>query len=416
MNYLFSFLTALLIFANTAFSQPQVDKAAELLKANRIIEAKTTIDQFLKAPANQKNAKAWYTKSKVYVAIAADASMLKQYPSSRMEAFKAMKAYTETDDKMLIALQIDGYRPINEIYTGYYQSAANSFNTKDYVNAYENFVHAISVSSFMTKKGWINLALDTNAVLYAAVSAEKLNRPDQATKYYSQLIDARVKGEGFVEIYKWVANYYFENKNIAAANKYLGIGRESFPADLFWNSLELDISREGGNKDVLFAQYEKTIAADPSNHLYRYNYAVELYQVGYNVDPSKRPANSEQLLQKAATQISKVLQLRADYVRGQLLAGQMAYNAGVDFLTRSKSASVTTDASNLKAKAIAKFDEATPYLLAVGHLLEPKTNLSTDDKADLKEAYDLLITISDQKGDKEKVSQFEAKFKAVDKL
>jgi hypothetical protein len=194
MKQCLSFLFVLFLATSTVFAQ-NVDKVTELLKANRLAEAKTAIDDFLKDPANQENAKAWYVKSKIYNALSADGTLSRQYPSARMEAFNAMKKYTEMDDKMLIDLQIDAYAPINDIYTGFYQSGANSFNAKNFDNAYENFVNAITVSSFMTKKGWINLKLDTNAVLYAGVSAEKLNHPDNAVKYYGQLAEARVKAK-----------------------------------------------------------------------------------------------------------------------------------------------------------------------------------------------------------------------------
>ena len=139
-----------------------------------------------------KNGDAWYIKTKVYNAIAADAALSKQYPAARTEAFNALKKYTETDTRLLISLQIDGYKPVNEIYTGWYQDAANNFNLKQYERAYESFNSAITVSSFMTQKGWINLKLDTNSVLYAGVAAEKLNRYDDAVKYYGQLVTAMV--------------------------------------------------------------------------------------------------------------------------------------------------------------------------------------------------------------------------------
>jgi tetratricopeptide (TPR) repeat protein len=208
-----------------------------------------------------------------------------------------------------------------------------------------------------------------------------------------------------------VANHYYDKKDDAQAKKYLAIGREMFPEDPFWNSLELDMTRDGGNKDVLFAQYEKTIAAEPNNHLYRYNYAVELYQAGYNVETVKRPANSEELIQKAAAQLSRAIAINPDYARAQLFAGQIQYNTGVDFLTKAKT--TQGDASILKSNALKKFEEAIPYFLAVERLLGKQTQLSAGDKADLKEALDLLITIYDQKGDKEKVKEYEAKFNAI---
>lgn len=320
-----------------------------------------------------------------------------------MDAFYALKKYTEIDDKMLIALQIDGYKPINDIYTGCYQEAANNFNAKNYQRSFTGFVNAIMVSKFMTEKKWINLPLDTNSVLYAGVSAEKLNKPDDAAIYYSKLVEGRVKGEGYVEIYKWVANFYFEKKNYAEAGRMTAIGKEVYPADPFWPSIELDMTRQSGNKEQLFAKYEEVIAADPSNYLYRYNYAVELYQTGYAVDAPKRPANSEALIKKAQESLKQALQVNPGYARAQLFAGQIVYNRGVDKLKVNKD------------EALKNFDEAIPYFLQVEKALGSSGKLKAEDKNDLKESLDLLITIYQQKGMNDKVKEYGVKFNDAEK-
>jgi len=415
-----SLLIVLAIFGTTTLFAQKLDKAKDLLKAGKLAEAKTEIDNFLADEKNAKNGEAWYTKAKIYNQISTYGPLKSQYPDARMTAFQALKKYTEVDDKMLISLQIDGYKPINEIYTSYYQDAANSFNSKDYENAFKGFKNAIDVSTFMTQKGWINLKLDTNSVLYAGVAAERLNKPDDAVTYYAMLADNKVKGDGFVEIYKWVANQYFEKKDFDKAKKYVALGREVYPEDPFWASLDLDMTRESGNKKDLFTKYEQVIAANPTNHLYRYNYAVEVYQEGYNVEVAKRPSNSQELIDKAFANIREAIRIKPDYSRAQLFAGQIAYNQGVDYLNQSKALTSTKpdDAkkkADLKAEAIKKFDEATPYFLEVEKLLSSQGKLKQEDKSDLKEAFDLLITIYDQKGLKDKVKEYEVKFNDVDR-
>jgi tetratricopeptide (TPR) repeat protein len=128
-----------------------------------------------------------------------------------------------------------------------------------------------------------------------------------------------VKGEGFVEIYKWVANHFYEKKNYAEASRMLTIGKEVYPSDPFWSSLELDMTRESGSKEQLFAKYEQVIAAEPSNYLYRYNYAVELYQSGYAVDASKRPANSEELIKKAQESVKQAVRIKTRLCAGSTI-------------------------------------------------------------------------------------------------
>lgn len=387
----------LILFSSFINSQT-VSTAKDLLKANKLLEAKNEIDKVMGSPANQKNPEAFYTKAKIYNAIVADLQLAKQYPTARMDAFNALKRYTETDDKMLLTLQIDGYKPINDIYTGFYTEGATAFNNKNYETAFTNFANAISVSKFMTEKGWINLPLDTNSVLYAAVSAEKLGRYDDAANYYGQLVKGKVTSEGYVEIYKWTANHYFEKKNYSEATNFVNIGKQVYPADPFWPSIEIDLVRVNGSRDQLYSKYEEVIAKDPTNHLYQYNYAVELYQYAYNTDQTKRPANSDELIKKVQQNLALAIRIKPDYAKAQLFAGQVAYNKGIDALKTTK------------PKALEFFDEATPYLLQVEKLSAGKMDLPTGEKDDLKEAYDLLTIIYEQKNMTEKAAEYKNKF------
>src|SRR5690242_436825 len=65
------FLSTLLAFLVTGLFAQKLDKAKDLLKANKLDEAKTEIDGVLANEKNQKDADAWYTKAKIYNAIAA---------------------------------------------------------------------------------------------------------------------------------------------------------------------------------------------------------------------------------------------------------------------------------------------------------------------------------------------------------
>lgn len=378
------------------------------------MDAKKEIDAVLSLEKYQQNPDAFYAKAKIYNAIALHPALSGQIAGARMTAFQALKKYTEIDNKMLLALQADGYKPINEIYRGFYQTAANRFNSKQYKEALEEFTNAITVSTFMTQKGWINLPLDTNSVLFAGVAAEKLDRLNDAANFYGILIDNRIKGEGFVEIYKWVANYYYINKNSAKATHYVLLGKEVYPVDPFWASLELDIVREKGNKEELFALYEKIIGAEPANYLYRYNYAVELYQHGYKSDPSDRPVDSDVFIRTAETQLVEVIRLLPSFSKAQLFEGQIIYNTGIDLLKKSRHTIAGDEKNNLEGNAAQKFSDAIPYFLAVEQLLGSVAKPDPGDQATLREAYHLLIVVYNQISQTDKSQEYEAKSIALD--
>src|SRR5579871_5783125 len=107
------FLTGFLAMVAMGLFAQSVDKAKDLLKAGKITDAKSQIDNALTNPKNQKNAEAWYTQLKVYNAIAANDQLRAQFPDARDTAFIALKKYVDLDekDKKLLLLQLDGYKP-----------------------------------------------------------------------------------------------------------------------------------------------------------------------------------------------------------------------------------------------------------------------------------------------------------------
>jgi hypothetical protein len=189
----------------------------------------------------------------------------------------------------------------------------------------------------------------------------------------------------------------------------------------------LDYIRDQGNKDSLFAYYEVVTAHYPKNHLFFFNYGLELYQYASDTTASKRPANSEDLIATAQKNLLKCLELQPDYPQAALVMGQISYNAGVDLQNQAKAikTKATDDPkkkaddgkkrADLRLAVGKKFDEAIPYFEKVDADLGGKGKLKMEEKRNLKDAYDLLITIYEQKKQQDKVDAFTAKYNDVDK-
>jgi hypothetical protein len=421
-------LTTMLVSAILAASAQGLDKIKDNLKAKKIGEAKTQIDQFMANEKNAKNPEGWYTKAKVYSEVAQDPTLAAATPDARWTAFESLKQYVALDDKgQLVFLQLDNYKPIMDIYQGYFKAGADDYNKNNFDPAFTNFKNCLAVSEYMSSKKWSNIVLDTTVVLYAGISAEKSNKRDEAAVYYSKLADAKVSGEGMVEIYKWLVDHYYnQKKDPATAAKYLAIGKEVYPKDPFWAAYELDMARDKGDKGELFTKYEAVLASDPSNAAVRYNYAVELYQEGYKPDITSRPANSTELIGKAEENLKKVVESKPDYAAAYLVLGQIQYNQGVDLNNQNKAIRPPQGGKlkpeelkkkeELRGEIAKKFDAAIPYFEKVDALLGSAGKLKMEDKGYLKDAYDLLITIYDNKGNKDKLKVYEEKFNNVDKV
>lgn len=421
-------LTAVLASTVLGLSAQNLEKIKNNVKNKKYTEAKDQIETFLANEKNAKNLEGWYTKAKIYSEIASDSTVSSTVPDAKAVAFESLKKYVELEEKgQFVLLQLDNYKPIMDIYQGYFKAGAADYNANNFEPAHNNFKNCLEVSKYMESKKWSNLTLDTTVVLYAGISAEKANKRDDAAIYYAQLADGKVNGEGMVEIYKWLVDYnYNQKKDTEAAKKYLALGKEVFPEDKFWAAYELDIARDGGDKSELFKKYEDALAGDPSNTAIRYNYAVELYSEGYKPEKKDRPSNSAELISKAEAELKKVVAEKPDYAAAYLVLGQIQYNQGVDLNAENKAIRPPQGGKlkpeelkkkeELRGQIAQKFDAAIPYFEKVDELLGKEGKLKMEQKGYLKDAYDLLITIYDNKQNPEKLKVYEEKFNNVDKV
>jgi tetratricopeptide repeat protein len=419
------FLAGFLAMVAMGLFAQSVDKAKDLLKAGKIAEAKEQIDNALTKPKEQKNAEAWYYQLKVYNAIAANDQLRAQYPEARDTAFIALKKYVDLDekDKKLLLLQLDGYKPVNEIYQGYFQVGAADYNTGKYIDALKNFEGAIDASSYMTSKGWTKLPIDTTSTLYAGISAEKAGKKDTAAYFYGKLADAgisSINGTNMIDIYKWLVDYWNNKKDDANTEKFLREAETKYPDDLFWPSTRLDILREKGNKDSLWNEYDSIVAHFPKNHLFAFNYGLELYQYANDTSSGHRPANYDSLIARAERLLKKCLELQPDYPQAALVLGQIYYNAAIDLQAATKkipgkAPEDIKKRADLRIAAQKKFDQAIPYFEQVDKDLGSQGKLKMDQKNALKDAYDLLTNIYTDKNIKDKIDYWTNKYNNVDK-
>ena len=159
--------------------------------------------------------------------------------------------------------------------------------------------------------------------------------------------------------------------------------------------------------------------------MFPFNYAVELYTLGYNVDMAKRPANSKELIQKAIEMANKSLALKPDYANAHMLMGQIIYNQAADIAAENKAIRPPQGGKlkpeelkkkeDLRNQVNKKYDEAVPYFEKVDALLGSQGKLKMDEKGYLKDSYDLLINIYEHKGNTEKATAYTEKFNNVDK-
>lgn len=425
-------LAVLIVSTSFGAVAQKIDKAKDLLKSNKLAEARTEVDNFVAVEKNKNNSEGWYTKAKVYNAIAKDSTLKSSVPTARDIAFDALKKYIELEstvkekEKKQLLLTLDNRQPFVDVYSGYSKDGASFYNANNFNDALTQFKKTLEVFDFMSAQGWTNnVKLDTTTTLYAGISAEKANKLDDAATYYGKIAEVKATGEGFIEIYKWLSDHYKQKGDIATSQKYVELGKSVYPTDAFWSGFEIDMLREKGTKEQLFAKYDEITTKYPDNHLFLFNYAVELYTTGYNTEMSKRPANSKELIQKAIETTNKAIALKPDYANAHMLMGQILYNQAADLATENKAIRPPQGGKlkpeelkkkeDLRAQINKKYDEAVPYFEKVDALLGNQGKLKMEEKGYLKDSYDLLITIYEHKGNTDKATAYTEKFNSVDK-
>jgi tetratricopeptide (TPR) repeat protein len=427
------FLSLLLVSASAGLFAQKLDKAKDLLGKQKYNEARTEIDNFLANEKNKSNAEAWYLKGKIYSSIAMDSVAQATVPDAKVQAMTALKKYIELESqvkdstKRFMLLTLENRKPLTDLYSAYSKQAASYYNAGNFNDALTGFQGSLEVFDLLAKEGWTNgIVLDTISVLYAGISAEKANKPDTAAAYYAKIAEAKAKAQGYESIYKWLADYYKNKGDIEKASHYTKLGKEVYPDDPFWVGFEVNMLSEKGDKDQLFNKYEEVIKANPTNPIFFYNYAVELYKTAYNEDSTQRPANSAELTEKAIQNVQKSIELDAKYPNSRMLLGQIYYNQAVDIINKNKTikpkGNVKLTPAQLKEKesmrqeAAKKFDQAIEQFVKIDELLGGQGKLKMEEKQFLKDSYDLLITIYEQRQDQTKATAYTEKFNNVDKV
>jgi hypothetical protein len=412
-------LVALLTQATMA---QDVKKVKDLLAANKLVEAKTMIDQMIANPKNQKNAEVWYVKGKTYSAIAMSPTEKLANPDARMNALEAFKKSQELD-KTAFTLYItaDGYMPIFNLYTSGFEAGANLYNTEKYDEALTTFKNTGTIGDYIFTQGWGLYKLDTTITYYSALSAMNAKKEDEAVMYFKKLADANVGGTPEnATAYRYLAKYYYDKKDEASMMKYINSGMALYPNDDYMPLLELDFIREKGDTKALFAKYDDVLAKNPDNFNVTIDYATELFAETHVTDATKRPADYEQRCVKIEALYLKALQLKPDSYEAKLSLGKHYYNQML--ILEEEAAKIKgTKPEDVKKKADMNAQIALIADKAIGPLEEVFKHFDTmgalkvADRSNFKSSCSLLSYSYDKKKDKVKSDFYYKKYDEADK-
>ena len=429
MKKIISTGSLLLIMLSGLFAQ-DAKKLKAYMDAKQYDKAKAEVDAAIaKTPADPL---ALYYKAKVYSALASDAQFSATVPDAREQAFDAFKkaAANEKDPKLLLIITQDQYKPIFDLYTGYYDAGASAFNKgasgtnkAEFDVALTQFKNADMVGRYIYSKKWALSELDTQLVLTIGKAAINAGKKDEAVTYLKRLADANITGtatdkESYQLPYQWLSYYYFKDaKDDVNFLKYSQLGKKLFPKEDYYDAVMLDYYRDKKDYDALFKKYDELVAAFPDSVQYHFNYANEAFIYVYNSDAGAKINNKETLLKNIGNELQRAITLKPNDVNTNWLTGQYYYNIGIDIKDQANAIRGTKPEdvkkkADLNAQAKDLFNKALPYGEKALASLEGSNKKS--DKSKYKSIADLMQRIYTGLGQQDKVKIYMAKYDGAD--
>lgn len=415
-------LVTLLAVITLGASAQNLDKIKDMVKNNELDKAKEAIDQLLTNPKQQKKAEPWIVKAKVYGAIAANDKFKTLVPDGRTDAFEAIKKADEIDKtETTTLLTLDQYKPIYELYSGYFDLGASQYNAEKYEDALSSFKKSNSISEYIFSKGWGLSKLDTTLVYYSALSAMNAKKDDDAVVLFQKMADNKIASKPeHVTIYRYLAKYYLDKKDIPNMQKYVKLGQELYPKDDYLPLVEFDYLRNQGDKKAIYAKYEELIAANPQNFDMILDYANELFNETHVSDVKDRPADYAERVVKIEDLYKKALALKPEAREANLNLAKHYFNQAL-FLEEDANKIKGTKPEDvkkkeeMKAQVVALCDKAIPPFEVVFKSLDGKENLKLSEKSEFKSACNNLAYCYDRKKDKAKSDFYQKKYDDADK-
>ena len=414
-----SILSFFLLAASFTAMAQSIDDIRTAAGKNQWDKAKEGIDKYLTNEKNAKKGEGWFLKAQIYNGIARAENAATLYNGdARVEAFNAYKKYLEVDPKGIEGT-MNQHSPLFDIAFGYQEKATNAFNSKKFDEALENFRNAEPVQEYIVKKqftygNFAFAAFDTQLYLNIAASAINAKKEDVAVAYYQRVIDQKIKGESYDEIYRYVVDYYDKKGDKANTDKYLAIAKQVYPDDPFW--CEVGLAAVENDKPKLFAKFEEKVTSGCANYGILYNYAVELYNYTYVAENGKLPDDRANTQKKLEEVLKKALEIKPEGTEANMLMARH-HLAIVNELGDSYDAIKGTKPEDVKKKNDIntqigkKFDDVFPYIDKLYTYYSTKTDLKQSEKVQLKIVTQMMLNYWESKKNKEKIKEFQDKLK-----
>lgn len=376
------FAVLMLFFALAWGIQAQPSKVVSTfnyLRYGKLDKAKAAIDEATVHPKTMTEAKTWFYRGNVYLAI--QLSEEEQYknldPNPVEKAYEAYEKALKLDEKGEFTNDINDR--IIVCAEQFYNSGVGFYNLQDYDNATRAFVKAATVNQGLGN-------IDTLSYFYAAQSAFFANQQDVAKDYFDKLISFNFKD---VSVYRVRSEIYKTQGDTTMALNTIKQGRQFFPDDFSLIIAETNIYLAANEKDKAMDLLQLAITKDNTN-------PTLFFAVGTNYDQMGNFAEAEKSYKKA-------IELDNKYFDANYNLGALYVNQAIAIMEKANALPLNEEKKYTQMK-----EEADNLLRASIPYLEKADELQPGDVytlRTLKDIYTRLSMLDKLKGINERLNE-----------
>jgi len=377
-------------------------------------QAKTALDQSMANAKFTSKPDAYILKATVYSSLAMDNKYKSTAEGDRLtnDGDAAFMKYKQMDPGMALLKDPIYQNGAVNLYSSYYTSGYADYTAKKWDAAYSKLKKAVEYSDLLIKNKLMTVAVDTNVLILAGITAENSTFKNEAVLYYGRLADMKIMGDGFESVYRYLVDYYFQKKDWVAFEKYKSIGKALYPTSEYFGFDKVDFSVGlAADLDSKLKALDQLLLTDPNG--FKVNQVIgEIIYDALNPQEATTPlpANAVELEKKMIAAFKKAAAAKPGYENSFVYVGDHFINKAVliDQVRQVFSNAIATRKQSgevIPKEDIAKVDELDkkyrdvlvlarePYEKAA-KLYGARTDLTLADKKQYKKAANYLADIA----------------------
>lgn len=420
-----------------AVNAQNYENIKNLLILTQYQKAKEDVDKAMSNAKFTGKPEAYILKASIYAALSMDDTKKNTAVGDQLttDGDAAFQKFKQMDPSMaLLEDLVYQNGPIN-LYSSYYTSGYNDYTGKKWDAAYGKLKKAVEYSDLLIGRKLLTVAIDTNVLILAGITAENSSSKEEAVIYYSRLADHKIQGDGFESVYRYLVSHYFQKKDFASFEKFKTIGGELYPKSDFFNFDKVDFAVGlETNFDAKVKAVEELLATDPNNFKANQVLGEIIYDtLNPRDETAMLPSNAAELEKKMVIAFTKAAAAKPGFENPFIYMGDHFINKAVkvdqervahaaDMKARTKPGTPNSKEDIAKRDALdKKYGDALelakdPYEKAV-QIFGSKASLEQKEKQQYKKAVNYLADIASFKKiqAKNKKSPDAAKFEAEEK-